>query len=131
MRATSHAVVSQRESTRREDSQRALPLLSDARTIAPVDEALLDRCETMLDAVQLCIQLSRYSHQAIADQFGIDKGHFSRMLSGRASFDDRRLASLMEFAGNLAPLQWLARRMGYELVRRASEHRERRAPWTA
>lgn len=53
----------------------------------------------------------------------------SRMLSGRANFDARRMGELMELAGNLAPLQWLARRMGYRLVPLADEPQERAAPW--
>ena len=36
---------------------------------------------------------------------------------------------MMEFAGNLAPLQWLARRMGYELSPINGQQQERAAPW--
>lgn len=36
---------------------------------------------------------------------------------------------LMELTGNLAPLQWLARRMGFRLVPLAEQQQERGAPW--
>ena len=98
-----------------------------------VPDAMLDLCATRLDAVLLCVQLSRLAHDTIRAHFGIDKGHFSRMLSGRANFDERKVAALMELCGNLAPLQWEAKRMGYALVRpeQMTHERpaERAAPW--
>lgn len=121
--------VRQRNATGGEHSQRDLIGPSPTRRPAPVDWALLDMCRTQLDAIVLCIQLSRVSHDAVCDRFGIDKGHFSRMLSGRANWDARRTAELMEFAGNLAPLQWMARRMGYELSPINGQQQERAAPW--
>ena len=79
----------------------------------------------------LCIQLSRMSHEAVCDQLGIDKGHFSRMLSGRANFSVRKINTLARVCGNVALLQWMANDLGYELTRKAEpqQQQERGAPW--
>ncbi len=73
----------------------------------PVDEEIIGRCESMLDAIHLCIYLSRFSHDRICDQLGIDNGHWTRMLQGRAHFPPNKIQPLMELCGNLAPLQYL------------------------
>lgn len=129
MRTSSAGVDSQRKSSEVDYSQRDCVGPSPARVPVEVPQQLLDLCNSPLDALMLCIQLSRMSHEAVCDQIGIDKGHFSRMLSGRANFDARRIAELMEFAGNIAPLQWMARRMGYELSPINGQQQERAAPW--
>lgn len=129
MRTSSAGVDSQRKSSEVDYSQRDCVGPSPARVPVEVPQQLLDLCNSPLDALMLCIQLSRMSHEAVCDQLGIDKGHFSRMLSGRANFSIRKLNTLMRVCGNLAPLQWMARRMGFRLVPLAEQQRERAAPW--
>ena len=129
MRTSSAGVDSQRKSSEVDYSQRDCVGPSPARVPVEVAPQLLDMCNSPLDALVLCVQLSRLSHEAVCGALNIDKGHFSRMLSGRANWDARRTAELMEFAGNLAPLQWMARRMGYELSPINGQQQERAAPW--
>ncbi len=71
-----------------------------------VDEKLLRMCRDELDAVNLCIDMSRMSDETLCDRLGIDKGHFSRIRKGRAHFPTRKRLALMSLAGNYAPLQY-------------------------
>lgn len=135
MAPVKHAPDRQRESTLVNASQMTFPVVAQMPRPVFVPDALLDKCETRLAAIRLCIELSNFSHDMIRDRLGIDKGHFSRMLSGRANFDERKIAALMELCGNLAPLQWEAKRMGYALVLLSQIVQEqpatRHAPWMA
>jgi len=83
-----------------------------------VDSALIHRCKDGKEAILLCIQCRkvRYPYSDIANTLEIDKGHFSRILSGTAHFPDEKRCDLMRLCGNLAPLQFEADQMGYFLV---------------
>lgn len=87
-------------------------MLGEARKPSPIDEELVARCESMLDAIHLCIHLSRFPHDHICRSLGIDNGHWTRMMQGRAHFPPNRIQPLMELSGNLAPLQYLMARNG-------------------
>lgn len=71
-----------------------------------VDMAIIKMCRDELDAVNLCIDLSRMSDEAICQYLGIDKGHWSRIRKGRAHFPTKKRLELMYLAGNWAPLQY-------------------------
>jgi hypothetical protein len=71
-----------------------------------VDMARVRMCRDELDAVNLCIDLSRMSDETLCRLLGIDKGHWSRMRKGRAHFPTAKRIALMELAGNWAPLQY-------------------------
>jgi len=71
-----------------------------------IDMALVRMCKDELDAVNLCIDLSRMSDEALCGKLGIDKGHFSRMRKGRAHFPTAKRLALMWLAGNWAPIQY-------------------------
>lgn len=90
--------------------QYALPrMLGEVRKPDHVEVRLLRQCQTMLEAVHLCIQMSRgLKHYALADALGIDRGHWTRMMQGHAHFPLNKLSDLMARCGNYAPLQWLA-----------------------
>ena len=95
--------------------QRLIPVLGEPRKPEPVEDRLILSCESMLDAIHLCIHLSNYSHQHIAAQLGIDNGHWTRMMQGRAHFPPNKLVPLMGLCGNLAPLQYLSHQFGYHI----------------
>lgn len=80
--------------------------VGETRTPELVEEKILRMCHDELDAVNLCIDMSRMSDEALCDKLGIDKGHFSRMRKGRAHFPTRKRLALMTLAGNYAPLQY-------------------------
>lgn len=103
--------------------QREIPMFSVTRKPAAIGPELVDHAGDMLDAVRLCVQLSNLSNETICDALGIDPGHWTRMMQGRASLQLRKLPDLMRVCGNLAPLQYLAREMGYELFADAKAQR--------
>ena len=99
-----------------------LPIYQDVRQkmeLAPME--LVKLCRDRMDAIRLCVQLSRLPDQVVCDELGIDKGHFSRMMKGSANFPDKKANKLMKLCGNYAPLQYEAWSNGFNLVQRASE----------
>lgn len=95
--------------------QRSMPILTEAPHPQAVDEGIVARCASMLDAIHLCIYLSRYSHERICSQLGIDNVHWTRMMQGRAHFPPNKIQPLMELCGNLAPLQYLMAQNGLRI----------------
>lgn len=96
--------------------QREMGLLGNVkREPQAVSADLLRLCKTRLDAIRLCVQLSGYSRDLICEELEIDKGHFSRMMSGRAHFPDAKSIDLMRLCGNYAPVQFEAMELGLDL----------------
>ena len=104
--------------------QRQLPILSEMPRPARADDNLVSHAGDLLAAVQMCVQLSGLSNETICERMGIDPGHWTRMMQGRASLQLRKLPALMRVCGNLAPLQYLAREMGYDLYEDAKAKRK-------
>jgi plasmid maintenance system antidote protein VapI len=96
-------------------AQRAMPFFAEVRKPIKVEPALLRTCDTMLDAIHLCIHLAKLPHYAIADRLGIDKGHWTRMMQSQAHFPPNKLKHLMDVCQNFAPMQWLAMQTGFDL----------------
>jgi hypothetical protein len=103
--------------------QRPLRVLAEMPKPRKVDEWQLASCHDLLDAIHLCIHLSRLPHYAIAEKLGIDRGHWTRMMQGQAHFPTRKLGGLMQTCGNYAPMQFLARESGFELFEDAKAKR--------
>lgn len=105
-------------------------MAGEAQKAVPVDHILIKQCDELLDAILLCVHLSKKTHTKIRDTLGIDRGHWSRIMTGQAHFPTNKIKPLMELCGNLAPLQWLANASGIPLaidekqVRRANLIRE-------
>lgn len=91
-------------------------MLGEIRKPDYVERRLLTQCETFLQAIHLCIHLSRFKHYVIAEKLGIDRGHWTRMMQGQAHFPTNKIADLMKLCGNYAPLQWLAQATGQEIA---------------
>ena len=96
--------------------QREMPFLSstDAPKAAPVE--LVAACRHRLDAIRLCVQLSRLPLSRVCDEMGIDPGHMTRIMQGRAHFPDSKSCDLMRLCGNIAPMQYEAHAMGWSLT---------------
>lgn len=111
-RAFSKDTDSQREATTRNQTQRGEWVQRDMGGVADVkapvfiDLALIKACRDELDAINLCIDLSRLPDEVICERLGIDKGHFSRIRKGRAHFPTARRIQLQWLCGNWAPLQF-------------------------
>jgi len=89
----------------------------------PVDDILIRQCNTFLDAIHLCIHLSRRKHYSICESLGVDRGHWTRMMQGQAHFPTNKMHELMQLCGNLAPLQWLSQKVGVPLGLDAKQQR--------
>lgn len=88
-------------------------------------DELVKKCRHGLDAIRLCVQLSSHTHEHLAKELVIDKGHFSRIMQGKASFPDTKRIQLMSLCGNRAPAQFDALMTGCELVEMSKEARIR------
>lgn len=86
------------------------------RTPKDVPIEFIKACKDELAALNLCMNLSNLSDEAIRDTLGIDKGHFSRLRKGRGNFPAQKRIALMHLCGNRAPVQYEALRLNCELV---------------
>jgi hypothetical protein len=108
----------------RHKMQREMPFISGTSQPVMVDAALLAHCKNRLDAIRLCVQLSNFSNEVIAEQLTIDKGHFSRIMQGKAHFPDAKSIELMMLCGNYAPMQFEAMKCGFILQLDSKEARK-------
>lgn len=97
-------------------SQLEIACMAAMRTPQEVPHAFIQSCRSELDALNLCMNLSGLSDEAIRDTLIIDKGHFSRIRKGRGNFPPNKRIALMELCGNRAPLQYEAMRLNCEVV---------------
>lgn len=105
--------------------QREMPFMSVAASPVAAPGELVAACRHRLDAIRLCIQLSRLPLNRVADELGIDCGHMTRIMQGRAHFPDAKSCDLMRLCGNIAPMQYEAHEMGYELAQDEKAERVR------
>ena len=98
--------------------QTQIPILSAIPAPNTVDPDVIDHCQNALDSVRLCVHLSNFSHERICDALGIDRGHWSRIMQGRAHFPTNKLVDLQRLCGNTAPTQYLAAQFGWQLAER-------------
>ena len=104
--------------------QKEMPFLNQVNLPVMVQEPLLNSCKNRLDAIRLCVQLSSLSNEVISENLGIDKGHFSRIMQGKAHFPDSKSIELMYLCGNYAPMQFEALRCGFQLYKDPKEQRK-------
>lgn len=90
--------------------------MSVLRHTDEVPLAFIQSCRSELDSLNLCMNLSGLSDEAIRDALGIDKGHFSRIRKGRGNFPPNKRVALMELCGNRAPIQYEAMRLNCEVI---------------
>lgn len=84
-----------------------------------VDVRAIDAQPTLTAAIRLCQQLSGLEDKEIVGKHGIvtDVAQWSRITkSGQHFFPQDKLNAFMDLCGNEAPLIWMARQRGYELV---------------
>jgi hypothetical protein len=102
-------------------SQREMRLLAEVPQLREVPLEFIKACNSELEALNLCMNLSNLSDEAIREHLVIDKGHFSRIRKGRGNFPPNKRIALMELCGNLAPIQYEAWRMGRDVVERSKD----------
>lgn len=106
------------------DPQIPLRLLAEMPKPHKVDDMYVAKCNDLLDAIHLCVHLSRLPHYALAERLGIDRGHWTRIMQGQAHFPTRKLGQLMQLCGNYAPMQFMARESGFQLFEDAKAKRK-------
>jgi hypothetical protein len=104
--------------------QRPLRMLTEQPRPRKVEDALLGTCGCLLDAIHLCIHLSKLPHYVIAEKLGVDRGHWTRMMQSQAHFPTNKMQMLMEVCGNYAPAQFLAKSCGFEMFEDAKAKRK-------
>jgi hypothetical protein len=92
--------------------QRELPVHGQPARLKDAPAELVKMCDDEIDAMRLCIQLSRFTSDYVSRELSIDKGQFSRILSGTAWFPTAKRVRLMELCGNRALVQYEAMKVG-------------------
>jgi hypothetical protein len=105
--------------------QREMPVLAVVTGPKEVPLEFIKACKSELEALNLCMNLSGFADEAIREHLGIDKGHFSRIRKGRGNFPPNKRIAVMNFCGNLAPVQYEAWKVGRDLVERSKDARIR------
>jgi hypothetical protein len=106
--------------TTRRDGQLEL-LMSTPPKVAEIPEDVIAAQPNLTAAINLCISASGLEDKEIYIPLRIDPGHWTRIRQGKAHFPVDQLESLHKLCGNDAPLRWLARRGGYNLVQRQDQ----------
>lgn len=78
----------------------------------PVSVEVIDKQPNLLSAIMLSIQVSGREEKQIYGPLRIDKGTWSKIMSGQFSFPTNKYEQLMNLVGNEVVLIWLARRRG-------------------
>jgi hypothetical protein len=96
-----HAVAAQGE----------LPLIKAPRP-QPVSDDVIRACKTLLDAINLQINVSGQDEKDLYLSLKIESSHWSRMRKGEVHFPTNKLEQLGELCGNDIVLTWWAWRRG-------------------
>ena len=85
-------------------TQAEMNLIGLTQSMESAEADLVKLCKSQKDAVYLTVTLSNKTHTLIAEEMGMNKGNFSRMLQGQIGLKNRLL--LMQVCGNTALNQW-------------------------
>ena len=107
------------------DNQQHLPLSRRANPVA-VTVDMVSRQQSLLGAINLCVQLSGLDDKEIASALEIQQAQWSRIKHGDAHFPPDKIGDLMDLCGNEDPLLWLANARGYGLHLLKSEAERQR-----
>ena len=101
--------------------QMSLPMKPD---MIEVDKASIDRRPSFTSALVLCAEIGGMTPQDLAGRIVKDEESWSRIKSPtpKQFFPQDRLNDFMDVCQNEAPLVWLARKRGYELVPLETEY---------
>jgi hypothetical protein len=127
MSITLSASADTSKSTELNPRQREMALLAEYGKPELVDWALIEKCEDEIQALQLCVALSRLHYDTVAFKLGIDKGHFTRIMHGQGNLPEKKRTQLMAICRNLAPLQFGNLRFGYKMKEDDLDEQEQKA----
>lgn len=76
----------------------------------------VSREKTLGGAIELCAKAAGFDFdKTLQLALGVDKGQFSRWLSGQEGIKWPTLSRLMDHCGNNAPVLWMVHARGYDL----------------
>jgi hypothetical protein len=101
-------------------SQGRLPLIGSVPQPVMADPMFINR-SSWEGALRFAVQRSGIDDFEVADQMAISHGYMSKVLKGVAGLYGKRLVTFMRITGSVAPLQWMAEQVGYELKRKEPE----------
>jgi transcriptional regulator with XRE-family HTH domain len=99
------------------ESQRGFGFLAEVKTPHLASEDFISRA-SWDGAVRYAVQRAEMDQYEVADEMPISHGYMSRIMRGTAGFTGPKLVKFMTITRSIAPLQWLADQMGYELKRK-------------
>ena len=105
-------------------NQRQMPFMAEVRPPKKVEDSLIRACDSLLDAIHLCVHLSKRKHYDIAESLGIEKGHWTRIMQGTAHFPPNKMRALQFLCGNWAPLQFQNWEAGFEMYENPAAKRK-------
>jgi hypothetical protein len=87
--------------------QREMPVMANIKKeVVQVPRHLIEACTCKQQAIALCVKWSGIQDGALAHMLTIDKGNFSRMMTGSAYFPPNKENLLQDICGNEAILDW-------------------------
>jgi hypothetical protein len=101
-------------------SQGRLPLIGEVPTPSLADPEFIARA-SWEGALRFAAQRAGMDDFEIADEMHISHGYMSKVLKGVAGLYGRRLVQFCRITKSVAPLQWMADQLGYELRPKAPE----------
>lgn len=104
------------------NEQRKIPMFSALQPTELLDEVLIERCQSFVQALGVARSQSRVhpSDKSIAEELGLQASVWSRIANkpkdSPSYLPEDKFPALCEYLGNVGVLQWLAYRCGYRLV---------------
>jgi plasmid maintenance system antidote protein VapI len=106
-----------------EDAQQNLALVGEVPTTHLACDVFIP-LSSWAGTLRYAVQRSAQDDYEVADKMHISHGYMSRVMRGTANLSGEKLVKFMRITGSLAPLQWLADQMGYELKKKEPTERE-------
>lgn len=95
--------------------QRKMPMVGAIQKPKPLPIEEIQRCETALEAINLCVQRAHYrKNYVIAELIGMNASFFSKCLNGHQNFPPDKIEELEDVCGNTAYSQYRAWRRGWQ-----------------
>lgn len=76
---------------------------------------IIEEIPTLTEALRYSVRLSGLSDKLVYLELGIDPSKWSRIMSGQVDFPHEKFIQFMAITRTDIPLQWLAKKRGYEL----------------
>jgi predicted RNA-binding protein with RPS1 domain len=75
----------------------------------------ISREKSLGGAIELCVKAAGYEPKEVQSELKMDKAQFSRWASGGEGVVWPKLAQVMDFCGNEAPVLWMLYDRGFDL----------------